>query len=74
MKYTPPEEYIPKRQLKYRESNRYGCLLVGAESADPQNVSFNYILTSHVKLMTPNNNKLKVPTPFCSLSFSFVVQ
>uniref|UniRef100_A0A1B6D6R8 Large ribosomal subunit protein uL3m n=2 Tax=Clastoptera arizonana TaxID=38151 RepID=A0A1B6D6R8_9HEMI len=38
VKYTPPEEYVPtpSPKLKYRENNRYGCLLVGAESVDPQ--------------------------------------
>uniref|UniRef100_A0A1B6F490 Large ribosomal subunit protein uL3m n=1 Tax=Cuerna arida TaxID=1464854 RepID=A0A1B6F490_9HEMI len=42
VKYIPPEEYKPKRVYKYREKNRYGCLLVGAESADPQRYTREY--------------------------------
>jgi large subunit ribosomal protein L3 len=51
IKYIPPEEYHPPRKPPRRLKNegRYGCLLVGAESADPQIVSafrtiFNFLL------------------------------
>lgn len=41
IKYTPPEEYVPTRKFlrKSKTEGKYGCLLVGAESADPQQVN-----------------------------------
>ncbi|XP_054283041.1 39S ribosomal protein L3, mitochondrial [Macrosteles quadrilineatus] len=42
VKYIPPEEVKDKREIRYRESSRYGLLMVGAESADPQNYTREY--------------------------------
>jgi large subunit ribosomal protein L3 len=48
IRYIPPEEFHPPRtSVKNPKSKkRLGCLLVGAESADPQTVrtSYGYIL------------------------------
>lgn len=39
--YTPPEEYTPRLRVpRFLRDNIYGCLLVGAESMDPQMVNF----------------------------------
>lgn len=35
IKYIPPEQYKPMQKPTVVNMNKYGCLLVGAESADP---------------------------------------
>lgn len=44
IKYIPPEKYAPMRTKKntYREAQRVGCLLVGAETIDPSTVTKDY--------------------------------
>uniref|UniRef100_D3TM63 Large ribosomal subunit protein uL3m n=1 Tax=Glossina morsitans morsitans TaxID=37546 RepID=D3TM63_GLOMM len=42
IKYTPPEEYKPAHRPKVAELNKYGCLLVGAESCDPSILTKEY--------------------------------
>ncbi|RZF41065.1 hypothetical protein LSTR_LSTR002697 [Laodelphax striatellus] len=43
VKYIPPEEYKPiLRVNRYLRPNKYGCLIVGAESMDPQNYTKQY--------------------------------
>ncbi|XP_049814577.1 39S ribosomal protein L3, mitochondrial [Schistocerca nitens] len=44
IRYIPPEEFDPprKRAVRQKYPNRYGCLLVGAESADPQMFTKEY--------------------------------
>ncbi|XP_075212615.1 mitochondrial ribosomal protein L3 [Lycorma delicatula] len=41
--YTPPEEYTPHLRVpRFLRENEYGCLLVGAESMDPQMYTKQY--------------------------------
>jgi len=44
IRYTPPEEFHPPRTSirNPKSKRRLGCLLVGAESADPQTVCTYY--------------------------------
>lgn len=43
VKYTPPEEVdSPRKPNKFLLPNKYGCLLVGAESCDPQKFTKEY--------------------------------
>lgn len=46
IKYIPPEEYKPVlHRRKYKAQpitqQKWGCLVVGSESTDPQRVSFS---------------------------------
>lgn len=42
VKYTPPEEYRPAQLPKHKQLNKFGCLLVGAESTDPSLLTKEY--------------------------------
>ncbi|XP_055913794.1 39S ribosomal protein L3, mitochondrial [Eupeodes corollae] len=42
IKYVPPEEYQPTRVPKVTNIKKFGCLLVGAESADPSLLTKEY--------------------------------
>lgn len=42
IKYTPPEEYVPTQPSKSKCLNKFGCLLVGAESVDPTTMTKEY--------------------------------
>lgn len=42
MKYIPPEEYFPTQKPNTKCPNKFGCLLVGAESTDPTKLTKEY--------------------------------
>lgn len=42
IKYIPPEKYQPSQKPKWKNLSRFGCLLVGAESADPSSLTKEY--------------------------------
>ncbi|XP_066991756.1 large ribosomal subunit protein uL3m [Anabrus simplex] len=44
IRYIPPEDFVPPRQplRRIQKANKYGCLLVGAECADPQTFTKEY--------------------------------
>ncbi|XP_037935314.1 39S ribosomal protein L3, mitochondrial [Teleopsis dalmanni] len=42
IKYIPPEEYTPAHKPNVKQINKYGCLLVGAESTDPSTLTKEY--------------------------------
>ncbi|TDG42348.1 hypothetical protein AWZ03_011236 [Drosophila navojoa] len=42
IKYTPPEEYKPTQRPNVHNLNRYGCILVGAESTNPAQLTKEY--------------------------------
>lgn len=44
VKYIPPEKFTPMkiRNTTWKEKQKYGCLLVGAETVDSSNVTRDY--------------------------------
>lgn len=42
IKYIPPEEYTPAHRPNVANLNKYGCLLVGAESTNPALLTKEY--------------------------------
>lgn len=42
IKYIPPEEYNPVQKPNSRCLNKFGCLLIGAESVDPTKLTKEY--------------------------------
>lgn len=43
IKYIPPGEFDPKERRHLKKYDKQGCLLVGAESVDPNTLTANYI-------------------------------
>lgn len=42
VKYIPPEEYDPAQKRRIQPIQKWGCLLVGAESTDPSLLTKEY--------------------------------
>lgn len=42
IKYTPPEDVKPNRQPNIKNLKKFGCLVIGATSADPFNFTKEY--------------------------------